>query len=132
MRSSARVTYPWKVRIGDHSWIGDRAEIYSLVEIEIGEHVCISQDTYLASAGHDHTDIHFSYITGKITIEDEVWVGSGAFIMPGITIGKGAIVSARAVVTKNVAEASIVAGVPAKEIGKRQALKPTHDGAKAG
>lgn len=120
IRPSARITYPWKVSIGDHSWIGDRAELYSLVEIEIGRHCCISQDCYLATGSHDHRDIAFGYVTGKITVEDEVWLAAGTFVMPGRTVGEGAVVAARSMVTRDVARATIAAGTPARQIGTRR------------
>ncbi|MGZ9812023.1 WcaF family extracellular polysaccharide biosynthesis acetyltransferase [Pseudoroseicyclus sp. H15] len=121
IRSSARFTYPWKVSIGDNSWIGDRAELYSLVEISVGNNVCVSQDCYIATAGHDIGSLSFDYVTGPIAIEDEAWLASGAFVMPGVTVGRGAIVAARSVVTKDVAEALIVAGSPAHTMGRRHA-----------
>ncbi|CAM5554487.1 putative colanic acid biosynthesis acetyltransferase [Frigidibacter albus] len=119
IRPSARITYPWKVSIGDHSWIGDRAELYSLVEIEIGRHCCISQDCYLATGSHDHRDIAFGYVTGRITVADEAWLAAGTFVMPGRTVGEGAVVAARSMVTHDVAPATIVAGTPARQIGTR-------------
>ena len=54
IRSSVNITFPWKVTIGDYSWIGDNAELYSLGEIEIGSNVVISQKSYLCAASHDY------------------------------------------------------------------------------
>ena len=115
----AYFTYPWKISVGDNSWIGDRAELYSLVEIEVGSHCCISQDCYIATSGHNHHGLSFDYITGKVVIQDEVWLASGVFVMPGLNVGRGAVVAARSVVTHNIVEADIVAGMPARSIGKR-------------
>lgn len=121
VRPTARITYPWKVSIGDHSWIGDEVAIYSLDRIDIGAHCCISQRTYLAAAGHDPDKLSFDYVTGPIIIEDEVWLATGVLVLPGRRICRGAVVAAGAVVTKDVEEAAIMAGVPAKRIGTRQA-----------
>lgn len=120
IRQSARVTYPWKVGIGDFSWVGDRAELYSLDDIRIGSHCCISQDCYLAASGHDYEDISFGYTPGKIVIEDEAWLASGVYVMPGTRVGRGAVAAARSVLTRDVEEAAIVAGIPARVIGKRK------------
>ncbi len=120
IRQSARFTYPWKVKIGDHSWIGDRAELYSLVEIEIGAHCCISQDCYISTSGHDYRKLSFDYTPAKVVIDDEVWLASGVFVFPGCQIGQGAVVGARSLVTRDVDEATIVAGTPARPIGKRE------------
>lgn len=119
IRPSARVTYPWKVTIGDFSWIGDRAELYSLGSITIGNHTIISQDSYLCAATHDYTKKGFPLVSDPIHIEDEVWVAAGGFIAPGITIGYGAIIAAKSVVLKDVPKAVICGGNPAKVIKER-------------
>ncbi|MFD2175838.1 WcaF family extracellular polysaccharide biosynthesis acetyltransferase [Rhodobacter lacus] len=119
IRPTARITYPWKVEIGDHSWIGDHATLYSLDKIRIGAHCCLSQHSYLATAGHDTRRISFDYVTGPILVEDEVWIASGAFVMPGLRIARGAVIAAGAVLTSEVEEAAIMAGVPARRIGTR-------------
>ena len=120
IRPSVRITYPWKVSIGAHSWIGDRTELYSLDRIEVGSDCCISQDCYLASASHDIHSLSFGYLTGPIRIDNEVWLASGVFVMPGITIGQGAVVAARSVVTRKVDASEIVAGTPARKVGTRR------------
>lgn len=120
IRPSARVTYPWKVKIGDNSWIGDRAELYSLGPIIVGNNAVISQDAYLCAATHDHNKSDFPLIQKAIFVKDEAWVAAGAFIAPGVTIGKGAIIGARSVVLEDVAEAQIWAGNPAKVIKNRE------------
>jgi maltose O-acetyltransferase len=72
--------------------------------------------------GHDiHDDFHRDK-GSPVTIEDYVWIGHRAIIMPGVTIGRGAVVAAGAVVTKSIPAMSIVAGVPAKIIGQRQSV----------
>ena len=119
VRPSARITYPWKVTIGNESWIGDRATLYSLDQITIGAHCCISQNAYLAAAGHDIRSVSFDYVTSHVFVEDEVWVATGAMLLPGVRIGRGAVIAAGTVVTKDVPEAAIMAGVPARQIGTR-------------
>lgn len=119
VRSSSRFTYPWKVSIGDHSWIGDRAELYSLDAIEVGAHCCISQDCYIATSGHNTGALAFDYTNGKVIIEDEVWLASGVFVMPNLRICHGAVVGARSLVSKDVPGASIMMGSPARKIGIR-------------
>ncbi len=119
VRPSARITYPWKVTIGNEGWIGDRATLYSLDQITIGAHCCISQNAYLAAAGHDIRSVSFDYVTSHVFVEDEVWVATGAMLLPGVRIGRGAVIAAGTVVTKDVPEAAIMAGVPARQIGTR-------------
>ena len=119
IRPTVRITYPWKVSIGDHSWIGDHAELYSLGEIEIGSNSVISQNTYLCTGSHDFTKETFDIYAQKITIEDEVWVASDVFVAPGITIKKGAVVGARSTVLNDIPEGMICYGYPAKPVKPR-------------
>jgi maltose O-acetyltransferase len=90
--------------------------------IKIGENVSISQEVIILTADHDLNSPYFEGITREVEIEDYVWIGTRATILPGVTIGKGAVVAAGSVVTKDVKPFSIVGGVPAKEIGQRQEL----------
>jgi len=119
IRPSVRVTYPWKVSIGDRVWIGDHAELYSLGEIEIGDDVVISQKSYLCAATHDYTKPSFDMIDKKITLEDQVWLATDVFVAPGITIGRGALVGARSSVFSDMPEGMICLGSPAKAIKPR-------------
>ena len=119
IRPSATITYPWKVTIGDYSWIGDNAELYSLGEIEIGNNVVISQKSYLCAASHDYTKEDFPIWAKKITIEDECWLATDVYVAPGITIGKGTVVGARSSVFKNLPPGKVCVGSPAKPIKDR-------------
>ena len=84
------------------------------------EGVTVAQEAYLCTGTHDFSDPSFQLITKKITIEDSAFIGVRAMIMPGITIGKNAVVGAQSVITKNVKAHHIVAGNPAREIGTRE------------
>jgi putative colanic acid biosynthesis acetyltransferase WcaF len=119
IRQSARVTYPWKVVFGDHCWIGDNAEIYSLGPITIGSHAVVSQRSYLCAGTHDHHDLSFPLVARPIVIGDEAWVATDCFVAPGVCIGTGSIVAARSVVLRDVPDAVIVAGSPAMVKGPR-------------
>lgn len=119
VRPSVTITYPWKVSIGDHSWIGDRAELYSLERIEIGAHCVVSQRSYLCTGSHDAGDVAFSLVVKPIVIEDGAWVASDAFLYPGVTVGAMAVVAARSTVLKDVPAGEIHAGSPAKYLKER-------------
>lgn len=114
IRPSVRVTYPWNVRIGEHVWIGDHAELYSLGEIEIGSNVVISQRSYLCAATHDYTKPSFDMIAKNINIGDQVWIAADVFVAPGVTIGRGALIGARSSVFGDMPEGMICMGSPAK------------------
>jgi putative colanic acid biosynthesis acetyltransferase WcaF len=119
---------PWKLRIGDYCWIGQRTEILNFEEVILEDHVALAHDVYLAAAGHDISSPTMNYKNRPIIIREGTWVATRAFIGPGITVGPSAVVAAGAVVTKDVPEDSIVGGNPAKEIGKRVVGDFDHNG----
>ena len=119
VRQTARITYPWKVEFGDHCWIGDHAEIYSLADITIGRNAVVSQRSYLCAGTHDHHDLTFPLVGKPIVVGDEAWIATDCFVAPGVKIGKGAIVAARSTVLKDIPDAMIAAGHPAVVKGPR-------------
>jgi len=119
IRPSVRVTYPWKVSMGNNVWIGDHAELYSLGEIEIGNDVVISQKSYLCAATHNFTKPSFDMVDKKITIEDQAWIASDVFVAPGVTIGRGALIGARSSVFSDMPTGMICVGSPAKPVKPR-------------
>jgi putative colanic acid biosynthesis acetyltransferase WcaF len=119
IRPSVKITYPWKLTIGDNAWIGDNVDLYTLGEITIGKNAVVSQRSYLCTGSHDHTSVAFDIYSKPIIIEEEAWVASDVFIAPGITIGRGAVIAARSSVFKDMPAGMICIGNPAKPIKKR-------------
>jgi len=119
LRPTVEITYPWKLTIGDHCWIGDHATLYTLGEIHIGDNAVVSQHCYLAAATHDYTVPTFDMVARKITIEPEAWLATRVFVAPGVTIGCGAVVGACSVVLKDLPPMMICAGHPAKSLRSR-------------
>src|SRR2546430_237172 len=120
----ARIAIPWNLTLYDHASLGDRANAYSLGEIEIGAHATVAQEAYLCAAGHDFEQKGMPLVTAKITIGEGAFVGARAFVFPGVTVGAGSIVGACSVVTKNVPADSIAAGNPCKIIRPRTTTTP--------
>lgn len=120
VHQNARIQIPWNLTLRDRSCLGDRANAYSLGEIELAEGSTVAQEAYLCTGTHDfdHPALHLR--VAKITIGPDAFVSARAFIMPGIVVGEGAIVGACSVVTKDVSPWMIVAGNPAREIGRRR------------
>jgi len=116
---SARITFPWNMRIGTGSVVGWDVRIYNLGFVEIGQRVVISQGAHLCGGTHDYEADNFPLIKSEIWIEDDVWIAADAFIGPGVRIGRGAVVGARAVVMSDVPPQAVVAGNPAKVIKTR-------------
>ncbi len=119
----ARFYQPRNIRIGEDTAIGDHCFIDGRAKVNIGNHVDIASQVLIYNSEHDLTSPTFEPIEEPVTIEDFVFIGPRAIILPGVTIGKGAVVAAGAVVTKDVPEKTIVGGVPAKVIGERQIEK---------
>jgi putative colanic acid biosynthesis acetyltransferase WcaF len=119
IRPSVKITYPWKLIIGDHSWIGDDVVLYTLGNIVIGENVVISQKSYLCTGLHDYKDKTFSIYSKPVTIEDECWLATDVYVAPGVVIGRGTVVGARSSVFKNLPSGKICLGSPAKIIKDR-------------
>jgi len=119
IRPSVAVTYPWKLSIGDWSWIGDFVTLYTLGEIAIGDNVVVSQHCYICSASHDFTSPGFDIFTDPVNIESEAWLASDVFVSPGVRIGRGAVVGARSLVLDNVPEMMLCAGHPARVLRAR-------------
>lgn len=120
LRPSVRVTYPWKVSIGANSWIGDHVELYSLGNITVGDNVVISHGSYLCAATHDYESPAFDIVAAAIVVEPEVWIAAQVFVSPGLTIGRGAVIGARSLVTHDIPPLAKAVGHPAKVVGSRK------------
>jgi putative colanic acid biosynthesis acetyltransferase WcaF len=116
---SVRIALPWNLEIGDYAAVGEGAILYSLGRIVMGKQVTVSQYAHLCAGTHDYTKPEMPLVKAPVTIHDGAWICADAFIGPGVTVGRFAIVGARAVAVKDVADGAIVAGNPARVIGKR-------------
>lgn len=116
---------PENIVIGDGTIIGEGAVLDGRDKLVIGNNVDIATDVMIYNAQHDIESPNFSAESSPVAIDDYVFIGPRAIILPGVKIGKGAVVAAGAVVTKDVNELEIVGGIPAKVIGERK-LKDLH------
>jgi putative colanic acid biosynthesis acetyltransferase WcaF len=119
IRSTAKFTYPWKVSIGDYSWIGEQTVFYSLDEIRIGTHVAIAHGVYFNTGLHDYTKKKFTILSKKIIIGDECWITNDVYIAPGVIIGRGTVIGARSSVYKDLPANKVCIGNPAKIVRNR-------------
>lgn len=124
LHEGARFYNPAKIEIGEDTIIGEFAVLDGRDKLTIGNHVDIASEVMIYNSQHDMETEHFaakeSIVLAPVSIQDYVFIGPRAIILPGVTIGKGAIVGAGAVVTKDVPDYTIVGGVPAKIIGERK------------
>jgi len=117
---TVRITIPWNLTLGDQAAVGDRAILYALGPIVIGARTTVSQNSHLCAGTHDWRDHRMPLLKPPIVLGDDAWIAADAFIGPGVVIGDRAIVGARGVVTRDVAEGQVVAGNPARPIGRRE------------
>lgn len=114
-----KIWAPWNLVLKDECGIASGVELYSQGKISIGYRAIISQGTYLCTGTHDYTKSGHPLYTLPIIIGDRVWVAADCFIHPGISIGDGAVIGARSVVTKDVPNWMVCAGHPCKPIKER-------------
>lgn len=103
IRHNVRVQWPWKLIIGDHSWVGEDSWLYNAGELAIGSDVCLSQGVYICAGDHDRAAANFAPRPGPITIEDGAWLATQCMILKDVTIGTGAVVGGRAIVAHDLA-----------------------------
>jgi len=115
----ARIAIPWNLTLHDRACLGDRANAYSLGEIEIGARATVAPEAYLSAASHDFDDPNMPLVAAKITIGEDAFIGARAFVLPGVTVGARAIVGACSMVTRDVPENVVAAGNPCHVIRPR-------------
>jgi putative colanic acid biosynthesis acetyltransferase WcaF len=124
MKPRVNIHFPWRLTIGDHCWIGERTEIWNMAPVALEDHCTLSQDVFLAAAGHDSSSATMAYKNRPIRIGRSAWVTSRAFVGPGVTVGDGAVIGAGAVVLSDVAPNDIMVGNPAVAVGTRRIRRP--------
>ena len=110
---------PSNIEIGEDTVIGEQAVLDGRDKLIIGSHVAFATGVMVYNSQHDIRDPQFKATSAAVIIDDYVFIGPRAIILPGVHIGKGAVIGAGAVVTKDITPGMVVGGVPAKEIGER-------------
>lgn len=116
---SVRIWAPWHLIVGAESSIARGADCYNVDLITIGEHATVSQEALLCTASHDVSDPHMRLTTAPITVASQAWVCARALVLPGVSIGEGAVVGAQSLVIHDVSPWMVVAGNPARNIKPR-------------
>jgi putative colanic acid biosynthesis acetyltransferase WcaF len=120
LKPGVRVKYPWRLSIGDHSWIGEDCWIDNLGDVVIGANACVSQAVYLCTGNHDWKATHFDLIVSPITLEDGSWIGARATVLGGVRVHRCAIVTAGSVAARDVPAFEIHRGNPAQFVRVRE------------
>ena len=117
--ASAKIFMPWNLVMKEHACLASGVGCYNAAPVVIGAYATVSQRSFLCTASHRIASTHFEQIEKPIVICDRAWVAAEAFVGPGVTVGEGAVVGARAAVFKDVEAWTVVGGNPAREIKKR-------------
>lgn len=116
---TATIWAPWNLTVGKEVSIAGEVDCYCVAPITIGDYATVSQYSFLCTASHDISSRTMKLTMAAITIHDQAWVCAAAFVSPGVVIGEGSVVGARAVVTKSTNDWTVVAGNPARVISHR-------------
>jgi putative colanic acid biosynthesis acetyltransferase WcaF len=119
IKPGVHVKYPWRLRIGDNCWIGERAWIDNMEDVKLGSDVVVSQGAYLCTGNHDWSDPTMPLAPSPILVQDGAWLGAFARVAPGATIAVGSVVALGGVVFSDTEPWGIYRGNPAERVGTR-------------
>lgn len=117
---TARVWAPWNLEMGDHSCLSEEVDCYCVDIIRIGAYSTVSQYSFLCTASHDYRQANMPLVTAPITIGDRVWITADVFVGPGVTIGDGAVITARSSVFGDIPAWTVARGSPAAPVKSRE------------
>jgi putative colanic acid biosynthesis acetyltransferase WcaF len=113
LKPGIKVKFPWRLTVGDYSWIGEDAWIDNMAEVSIGSHACVSQGAYLCTGNHDWASPCMKLFTRPVRIGDGAWVAARSTVCPGVTVGNGAILTVASVAGKSIPPLQVWSGSPA-------------------
>lgn len=119
IKPHVNIKYPWRLKVGDNVWIGEKVWIDNLDDVEIGNNVCISQGAMLLCGNHNYSKSTFDLITGKIVLEEGVWIGTKAVVCPGTTVRSHAVLTVGSVASGELEAYAIYSGSKAVKVKTR-------------
>ena len=119
IKPGLRVKFPWRLDVGDYSWIGEDVWFDNLAPVKIGAHVCVSQGAYLCTGSHDWSRDTFDLIIAPIALEPGCWLGAMTRVAPGVTVGSGAVLTIGSTAVSDLPPGTICSGTPAIPIRPR-------------
>lgn len=120
IKPAVNIKYPWLLQVGNHVWIGEQVWIDNFSEIQIGDHVCISQGAMLLTGNHNYSLPTFDLMPGPITLAEGVWIGAKSIVCPGIRCESHAVLAVNSVATRPLEAYGIYQGNPAVWVRQRK------------
>ncbi|MFT4601110.1 MAG: putative colanic acid biosynthesis acetyltransferase WcaF [Arenicella sp.] len=120
LKQRINVKYPWKLEIGNYSWIGEDVWIDNLGEVKIGSNCCVSQGALLLCGNHNFKKEAFDLMVGEIILEDGVWVGAKGIVTAGVSCGSHSVLASGSVASKDLSPYWIYRGNPAEKTVERK------------
>lgn len=102
-----KVKFPWKLVIGDYSWIGENTWIDNIEFVRISDNVCVSQGVYFCTGNHNYKKPTFDFFASSIKVDSHAWIGAKSIIGPGYKIGKGSVITMGSVIKENIPPGTI-------------------------
>ncbi|MCT0225927.1 WcaF family extracellular polysaccharide biosynthesis acetyltransferase [Synechococcus sp. CS-1328] len=119
LKPGLRVTFPWRLSVGQHCWLGEDAWLDNLAMVTLSDRVCVSQGAYLCTGNHDFRSPGFEQRLGPISVGSDAWIAARAVLAPGTVVSPGAVICLGAVVSGDVPSGAILRGNPAVVVGQR-------------
>jgi len=120
IKPRVNIKYPWKLSVGDYSWIGEGVWVDNIQSVEISDHCCVSQGVYLCTGNHNWSDPRFGLVARPITIGSQSWIGAFSIVCPGVSIAEGTVITAGSTVTRDTVPWTIYAGNPTSAVKNRK------------
>jgi putative colanic acid biosynthesis acetyltransferase WcaF len=120
IKPKVSIKYPWKLSVGDHTWIGENVWIDNLDIVDVGANVCLSQGALIISGNHDYTKPSFDLIVKPIKVEDGVWIGAKSVVTQGVTCRSHSVLSVNSVASSDLEGFTVYKGNPAEKVRDRK------------
>ncbi len=119
IKPGLKVKFPWRLELGNHTWIGEDVWIDNLGQVTIGSNCCVSQGAYLCTGSHDWSKPTFDLVVKPIVVHDRAWIAARGTIAPGVVVGEGAVLSLGSVAVRDLEPWTVYAGAPAQKVRAR-------------
>jgi len=128
VHNRARIVHPWNLTLHDRACLGDGATAYCLGPVEVGAGATVAQEAYLCSGSHDFGDDAMPLVTAPVRVGADAFVALRAVVLPGVSVGRGTVIGAGAVLTRDADDWSVYAGNPARRLRALARRAPQSDG----